>query len=189
MPDRFIVSTTWRSTATGRRNSGGSHKSSYAQQEARADRLQGRVKKLEESNLRLMRKNFSLKENFGSDKDLAYQRRELCKAVWVSEVGNELAVTRCNICDKQVHNFDFAVAHITAESDLRYKTAGRGTPTLADLDDLCVTCGGCNFCQGTNDLWQWLEFKARDLSAAQQRMRVRWKAWLDKKLGRRKEKK
>ena len=42
---------------------------------------------------------------------------------------------------------------------------------------------------GTNDLWQWLEFKARDLSAAQQRMRVRWKAWLDKKLGRRKEKK
>ena len=46
--------------------------------------------------------------------------RELCKAVWVNEVGNELAVTRCNICDKQVHNFDFAVAHITAESDLRY---------------------------------------------------------------------
>eukprot|EP01043_Picozoa_sp_COSAG02_P076019 COSAG02_NODE_15945_length_1126_cov_167.848101_2_plen_117_part_00 len=113
---------------------------------------------------------------------MAYKRREICKVVWKNEVGEELAVTRCNICDHKVHNFEFAVAHITAESDLRYKTMYRGSPSLADIDDLCVTCAGCNFDQGTNNLWQWLDFKGRSLSAAQQRMKVRWKAWLDRKL-------
>ena len=137
----------------------------------------GVVKRLLKANKRLMRKNISLKEHKGDSNDIRFKRREFMKALWKRDAEGR-DETECNICGKGVGHFDFAAAHITADSDLRYASADRSKLLMSDLPNVCITHSGCNVDEGTVHLFEWLRFLGRDLTPKQLELEAGASAWL-----------